>query len=245
MAREYEPSETVRGAREEAEQHRNSRPGEYRSAWQEQIRQVMDRILNRESFHYDLNGDALYQQYREQAVRNGRLAMMDTMGQASALTGGYGSSYTQSVGQQAYTQQLSTLNDRIPELYAMALERYELEGRGMQSQLDMLTGADDRDYGRHRDSVRDWQDEDDRLWNRYRDERDTDYDRYRDLVDDDHWQAEFDEARRQWEMEWNAAHVPVPDPEPVYYPVTTPQTPTKKEEEKKPKGGNPNPVIRV
>ena len=37
----------------------------------------------------DLNGDALYNQYRDQFMRQGKLAAADTVGQVSALTGGY------------------------------------------------------------------------------------------------------------------------------------------------------------
>ena len=42
-------------------------------------------------------------------MKNGRLAMMDSMGRAAALTGGYGSSYAQSAGQQAYQKQMDSL----------------------------------------------------------------------------------------------------------------------------------------
>ena len=53
----------------------------YRSRWQEQLQGITEKILNREHFSYDLNGDALYQQYKDRYIQQGRQAMMDTMGQ--------------------------------------------------------------------------------------------------------------------------------------------------------------------
>lgn len=54
--------------------------------------------------------------------------MQDTMGQAAALTGGYGNSYAQGVGQQAYQGYLQQLNDNVPQLQAQALQTYQVGG---------------------------------------------------------------------------------------------------------------------
>ena len=115
--KEYVASREVERAREAVRAHEQARPGEYRSEYDQALKEAMDRILNQKDFQYRLNGDALYRQYRSQAVRDARRAMSDTMGQAAALAGGYGSSYAQAVGQQAYARQLEGLADRIPELY--------------------------------------------------------------------------------------------------------------------------------
>ena len=98
----YKPSDTVTQAQALLQQQMAQKPGEYTSPWQAQLNDAMNKILNREKFSYDLNGDALYQQYKDQYMTQGKMAMMDTMGQAAALTGGYGNSYAQGVGQQAY-----------------------------------------------------------------------------------------------------------------------------------------------
>lgn len=215
MAREYMPSEAVSAAEAAVQAQKNSRPEEYRSAWEAQLAQAMQKILNREAFQYNLNGDALYRQYQDQAIRNGRMAMLDTMGQAAALTGGYGSSYAQSVGQQAYNQQLSTLNDRIPELYQLAMEQYQMAGRDMLQQYQLLSGAEGRDYSRWQDAMDAWQQEADRLWREYIDQRDYDYGAYRDQVEDDQWQAEYDEDRRRYDQEWEDKHRKKKSQEPV------------------------------
>lgn len=100
---------------------------------------AMNDILNRKEFSYDLNGDALYQQYKDNYINQGKMAMMDTMGQAAAMTGGYGNSYAQTVGQQAYQGHLQNLNNMIPELYKMALERYNTEGDRLATNYGLLS----------------------------------------------------------------------------------------------------------
>lgn len=202
MANVYMPSAAVAAALKAVEDQKKSRPESYRSAWDAQIQQAMDAILNRENFHYNLNGDALYQQYKQQAIRNGRLAMMDTMGQAAALTGGYGNSYAETAGQQAYQQNLATLNDRIPQLYAMALAQYRQQGDDLQKRYELMQGREQQDYSRYQDILAGWQRDADRLWNIYTGERDFDYGSFRDSVADAQWQAEFDEAQRRYNQEW-------------------------------------------
>ena len=99
---------------------------------------ALDAQLNRGAFTYDLNADALYQQYKDNYINQGKMAMMDTMGQAAAMTGGYGNSYAQTVGQQTYQGHLQNLNNMIPELYQMALDRYNSEGERLAMNFDML-----------------------------------------------------------------------------------------------------------
>lgn len=89
---------------------------------------ALEEYLSREDFQYDMNADALYQQYKDRYQQLGKKAMQDTMGKAAALTGGYGSSYAQNVGQQAYQGYLQQLDDVIPELYQLAYNRYQAKG---------------------------------------------------------------------------------------------------------------------
>lgn len=106
--------------------------------YNQKLNDLYAQIMNRPAFSFDLNKDALYQQLKDSYVENGRLAMMDTMGQAATLTGGYGNSYAQGVGQQAYQQYLQGLTDEIPDLYQMALNNYMMEGDAMYDQLAAL-----------------------------------------------------------------------------------------------------------
>lgn len=79
--------------------------------------------------------------------------MKDTMGQAAALTGGYGSSYAESAAQQQYDAYLQQLGDIVPELYTLAYSRYQDEGDALQERYDMLSGLRDREYGEYTDAL--------------------------------------------------------------------------------------------
>lgn len=220
----YQESDTVKQAQAMLQQHMQNKPGEYQSQWQDQLNAIMDKIMNREDFTYDLNGDALYQQYKDQYSRQGKMAMLDTIGQASAMTGGFGNSYAQSVGQQTYQGYLQQLNDRVPELYQLALDKYNQEGQDLYNQFSMLGDRESQDYSRYRDQMSDYYTNLDYLTGRYDSEREYDYNRYaddrdfsygqyaddrayayqqeRDKVADEQWQAEFDEAKRQYDQSY-------------------------------------------
>lgn len=128
----------------------------YKNSYEGQLEDIYDRIVNRDKFSYDLNGDMLYQQYKDQYIQQSQLAMRDTMGQAAALTGGYGSTYGQAVGQQQYDAYIQQLNGLVPELYGMALDRYRQEGDDLY-QLYGLTGdMADEEYARYQDEYNKW-----------------------------------------------------------------------------------------
>lgn len=140
----------------------------YAGTYDQQIADLYDRIQNREKFNFDLNGNALYKSYKDQAIRGGKLAMRDTMGKAAALTGGYGSSYGQAVGQQAYDAQLQKLNEVVPELYQQEYQKYRDEGSDLQQQYAMAGQLASEEYGKYRDQVSDWQYE--RAWDQQQEE---------------------------------------------------------------------------
>ena len=123
----------------------------YQSQYKDQIQGLYDQIANRQDFTYDVNADAMYQQLKDQYIQGGRMAMQDTMGRAQAMTGGYGNSYAQSVGQQSYQGYLQGLNDQVPNLYQMALNRYIQQGDQLKDQYSMLTAQEAQDYARWQD----------------------------------------------------------------------------------------------
>lgn len=96
-------------------------------------------ITGRPAFSYDPASDPVYNSYAQSYRRRGRLAMRDTMGQAAALTGGYGSSYAQSVGQQQYDSYLQSLGEALPELYGMAWQRYNAEGDALKTAWELAS----------------------------------------------------------------------------------------------------------
>lgn len=157
----------------------NSKPGEWNGgAYGSKVSKALDDILNRKQFSYDLNADMLYQQYKDQYVNQGRQAMMDTIGMASAMTGGYGNSYAQQVGQQTYQGYLQGLNDKIPELYQLAMSKYQMEGDQMNNAYGLLKNQYDTEYGQYRDRVSDWNNDVDRAYNVYNNERNNEQNVY-------------------------------------------------------------------
>jgi peptidoglycan hydrolase-like protein with peptidoglycan-binding domain len=238
------PSDPVSQAVDLLQQQIEQKPGQYQSTWESQINDTLQQILNREKFSYDLNGDALYQQYSDQYVNQGKLASMDTMGQAAALTGGYGNSYAQSVGQQAYQAYLQQLNEVVPELYGMALDQHNQEGQALYDQAALMAQMEDQDYGRYRDQLSDYYAELERLTNDSRYQSETDYGRWaddrnfaygqyaddrnfnyqteRDKIADEQWQKQYDEQVRQYNQSYalsaskrySGTPTANPDPEP-------------------------------
>lgn len=152
----YTPSAAVRAAQSYLAGVQGSKPGSYTSKWGAELDSLYDKIVNRDKFKYDVYDDPMYQQYKMQYQNLGRTAMMDTMGQAAALTGGYGSSYGQSVGQQTYDAYLQSLNEVVPELYGQAYQQYRDEGTDMLNQWSLLNDREQQDYTKYRDSVSDY-----------------------------------------------------------------------------------------
>ena len=128
-------------------------PQGYTSPYQEKIDKILDQYQNREPFQFNVNEDALYNQYKDQYIKHGNLAMKDTMGQAAALTGGYGNSYAQTAGQQVFQGYMQDLNDVIPDLYQQALERYQKEGSDMLSEYGLLSDLESQEYSRYQDAA--------------------------------------------------------------------------------------------
>lgn len=222
--KDYTESDKVRKLSTDLAAHEQAKPAEWTGGqYGDAMNQALNKIQNREKFSYDLNGDALYQQYKDKYVNLGRQAMMDSMGQAAALTGGYGSTYGQSVGQQQYDAYLQSLNDVVPELYQMAYDRYNQEGQDLYNQYGLLADQYNSEYGRYRDAIGDWQNQRNYLTNQYNAERNFDYGQYgdaknyaytdyRNSVADQQWaqQMAFQRERAaaqdaQWQAEFNLA----------------------------------------
>ena len=169
----------------------------YDSRYDEQIRSLYNQLTSRGPFRYDSATDPLYQQYRQSYVQLGQNAMRDTMGQAAALTGGYGSSYAQSVGQQQYDAYLRRLADVLPETYGMALDAWKAEGQDLQRRYSAAAALEQSDYERYLDELAQYN----RSLDRARSDLDTAYERqfaederaYRRAVDDYNRRLDEDE----------------------------------------------------
>lgn len=119
-----------------------------RTSYTDQINALMGEYRNRDKFSYDASTDAMFQQMLAASMASGKMAMQDTIGQAAALTGGYGNTYGTAAGNAAYNQYISEAYNNLPEYYGMALDAYNMEGDRMLSELAMLQDADSAEYDR-------------------------------------------------------------------------------------------------
>ena len=185
---QYTQSDTVTAALDRLRAAEEARPGAYDNRYQADIDAILDSLKNREGFSYNPEEDQLYKSYRDQYLRLGQRAMQDSIGTAAALSGGYGSSYAQRAGQQAYQDYLSGMNDALQGMYGQAYQEYRDQGNDLYSRLDALRALENEDYARYRDALNDYLTERNYANTRYADERDQDYGRYRDTVGD--WEAD-------------------------------------------------------
>ena len=119
-----------------------------RTSYTDKVNEMLKNIENKEPFSYDMNSDTLFQNALASAMNSGQLAMQDTMGQAAALTGGYGSTYSQAVGNQAYNQEIQGAYDQLPEFYQLARDTYDKDLQQLYDKLDMYNTADAIEYER-------------------------------------------------------------------------------------------------
>lgn len=190
----YNRSERVNDYYNRVQDFEANTPEAFDSNYQGEIDNILDNILNRKEFSYtsdDLVNDDLYKMYRDSYMRQGNMAMRDTMGNASAMTGGYGNTYASAAGQQAYDNYLSALNDKSLEFADRAYNRYRDDIADNYNQLNAVMGLDNVDYSRYRDDVGDYYTNRDYLNNRYNQEYNYDYGQYQDTVAQQQWAQEF------------------------------------------------------
>lgn len=137
-----------------------------KTSWSEQYGNAINDFLNREKFEYDVDDDQLFQQALASAMNSGKTAMQDTIGQASALTGGYGSTYATSAGNQAYNQFIEDAYNNLPEYYKMAMEAYQAEGNELLNRVNVLSTADNTEYTRTLQGFNSTLDYSNTLWDR-------------------------------------------------------------------------------
>ena len=159
--------------------------------------------MNRDKFSYDFNADSMYQMYKDKYTQAGKKAMENTMAQNAALSGGYGSSYAQTAGQQTYQNYLQQLNDMLPTLRNQAYSEYQDEANRQLQQYNLTNDAYNREYGQYRDLVSDWQS--DRAFNQsnYQDERNFDYNQF--ANERNYWNQEYWNERNAEQSSYNTS----------------------------------------
>lgn len=184
----YKPSQNVQNAQNQLTQVQAQRPTAFNSPYTQQLDGIYQQIISRQPFKYDLNGDMLYQNAKDQYVQGGKQAMMDTMGQAATLTGGYGNSYASTAGNQAYQQYLLQLNAMVPEFYDRAAAQHAQQGQELYQQYGMMQDRENADYGRYQDSLAQWNTDMAMAQNAYNNAYSQDYGAYQDALG--YWQQQ-------------------------------------------------------
>lgn len=211
--KKYVQSDAVTQAQQALQNQQANKPGAYQSQWQGQLDNLSGQIQNRPKFQYDVNADALYQQVAQNYLQQGQQAMMDTMGQAAALTGGYGNSYAQTAGQQQYNNHLLGLTEMVPQFQQMAMQQYQMEGDQLMDQYNLMAQQEEMAYARYQDDLNRYYADLDRAQAAYDNERDYDYSRFADDRDFDYgkymddlnyqYQVGRDQvADDQWAQQW-------------------------------------------
>ncbi len=149
----------------------------YTGKYQDQIDSLLGELLNREDFKYNYLEDPLFQQYRDMYTREGNRAMLDTLGQAAARTGGYLSTAGQTAAQQANNYYMSQLGDKIPELQQLAYSMYMDGIDGKRTDLGILQGLEEFNYGKYQDQLGQFNTDRDFAFDANRYENETAYDR--------------------------------------------------------------------
>lgn len=198
----YSESPLVKGYRERLRQMESVPPAGFQSRYAPQIDNILNGILQQKSFdvNTDKNYERLYNAMKESYLNAGNKAMRDNVGAASALTGGYGSSYAQAAGAQAYDNYLQGLNAQNVNLANIAYRMYQDDQANKYNQLRALQGLDDNDYGRHRDSVADYMANRGYYSDRLDSEYGKDYGRFKDRLDQFNFETQFNYNKAKDEL---------------------------------------------
>lgn len=110
----------------------------------EKIKKIEDEIgaleteYGSRTFSYDPESDTGYQNYLKLMQESGKKAMEDTVGKASALTGGYANSYAASAGQQVYNDFMKQGVEAQAGFRQLARDEFDAENQRILNQLNML-----------------------------------------------------------------------------------------------------------
>lgn len=184
----YEPLQT---SKDHLENYYQENPQPTAPQRDPRIDALLNEILNRDDFSYDVMNDPLYKQYAQMYQREGDRAMKETMAEAAANAGGM-NSYAITAAQQANSYYNSQLNDKIPELYQLAYDMYLNDKESKVQDLGILQNMDNTQYNRYRDTMNDW----------YNDKNFA-YGMYQDAVQQGNFEKQFDYNNYWKNKEWD------------------------------------------
>ena len=129
------------------EEERNRQAPVYQSTRQAEIDALVKDIQN-SRYNYDQSNDPKAANASRAYGASAQRAMRDTLGTASAMTGGRSNSYAQTAAQQAYSRQMEGLNTYLDQLEEANFARYQSDLAKKQSDLAMLQNLENADYAK-------------------------------------------------------------------------------------------------
>jgi len=151
----------------------------YESTYKDKQTQLLDSIANPGTFSYNPEADPAFQAYKKTYGAQGDKAMKNTLGEASAMTGGRLNSWATSAAQQAKSNYDQQLMGQVPALQQAAYQMFQEKNNNNLNALNAINSADNTAYGR---------------WN---DDRNFNYQQGRDEVSDNQWWKNFNYQKEQ------------------------------------------------
>ena len=119
--------------------------GSFNAPYKNQLNSTVNAI-NNSKFSYDVNQDALYNQYKERYTAMGNAAMQEAQADATALTGGFANSYAESAGQNAFNSYISQLQNVIPQLYSQSRTNYDADLANLYNKANLYSSLNQQAY---------------------------------------------------------------------------------------------------
>ena len=126
-------------AEQEERAWNQNRPADYVN----QQKDAMDAVTNQVGSGFDWNtGDEAYQSYRKLNAATAQAAADNAKANAALLSGGYGSSYADSVAQQGQRETLAGIDNALPSLRGQALTEYQNQQTNLLNALSGMASTE-------------------------------------------------------------------------------------------------------
>lgn len=172
----------VKKASDSIAKWQEKRPASYNNSYSDEIKGLLSDLLGMD-FSYDPENDLAYKLIRDENRKAARLAMEDTLGKATAMTGGYSNTYAQGAAQQAYAGELSKAADYIPELYEAAYGRFSDDRDSLSDSIKLLSDLSSEEFDKYTALMKQYFSEGEMLFDNYKWESEEEFDRFLDYTE--------------------------------------------------------------
>lgn len=142
-------------------------PDTYKNTYSGKIDTAINNWLHSRGFDYNTNNDKDYHAYTNQYKKNSEAGSHLSENTAITLANGYTPTYTNIVSDEVYNRNMEDLSNTIPTYKAMAQFDYNAEQNHLGNIANIYAQLDSNDYSRYRDTVVDYKNQLNSLYNRY------------------------------------------------------------------------------